>query len=234
MTQTPEELAAPIVEDMKSAAKFDLRSALTKVSYPTQDVTVYLEGHKAHEINVILDEIADLEAEAETLTAKAQGTITDAPEHEGVLTKIAALQEQEKALLAEIKESALTFTLRGVAPAVWRIIDKEARRKIKPQTNSEDDQLEAQLERNKYVNIELVSKGTVKITNSEGIVDSSALTSEVAEQLFDGLLETEWLKLQEGIQNLTFAHTLFQNVAMQDADFLSKPSADQTSPATSE
>lgn len=234
MTQTPEELAAPIVEDMKSAAKFDLRSALTKVSYPTQDVTVYLEGHKAHEVNVILDEIADLEAEAEGLTAKAQGTITDAPELEGVEAKIAELHKQEKALLEEIKASSLTFTMRGVAPAVWRLIDKEARRKIKPDTKSEDDVLEAQLLRNQYVNVELVSKGTVKITNADGVVDSSALTHEVAEQLFDGLLEPEWMKLQEGVQNLTFAHSLFQNVAMQDADFLSKPSADQTSPATSE
>lgn len=234
MTQTPEELAAPIVEDMKSAAKFDLRSALTKVSYPTQDVTVYLEGHKAHEVNVILDEIADLEAEAEGLSAKAQGTITDAPELEGVQAKIAELHEREKALLAEIQESALTFTLRGVAPAVWRLIDKEARRKIKPNTKSEDDQFEAQIERNQYVNIELVAKGTVRIVNSEGVGDSSALTHEVAEQLFEGLLEPEWMKLQEAIQNLTFAHTLFQNVAMQDADFLSKPSADQDKQATSE
>lgn len=234
MTQTPEELAAPIVEDMKSVEKFDLRSALTKVSYPTQDVTVYLEGHKAHEVNVILDEIADLEAEAEGYTAKAQGTITDAPELEGVQEKITALQEQEKALLAEIKDSALTFTLRGVAPAVWRLVDKEARRKIKPNTKSEDDQLEAQIERNKYVNIELVAKGTVRIKNAQGVEDSSALTFDVAEQLYDGLLESEWTKLQDGIQNLTFAQTLFNNVTLQDADFLSKPSADPASQATSE
>lgn len=230
MTQTPE----AIVEDMKSVEKFDLRSALSKVSYPTQDVTVYLDGAKAHELNVVLDEISELEHKAQGFSAEAQGSMVDAPEMEEAKAEIAALKEREAELIKEIAGSALTFTLRGVAPSQWRLIDKEARRKIKPNTKSEDDQLEAQLERNKMVNIEIVSKGTVKITDANGNVDSSALSVETVEQLFDGLLETEWMKLQEGINNLTFAHTLFQNVAMQDADFLSKSSADPDKQATSE
>lgn len=230
MTQTPE----AIVEDLKSVEKFDLRSALSKVSYPTQDVTVYLDGAKAHELNVVLDEISDLEHKAVGYSAQAQGSMVDAPEKEDVDAEIAELKVQEAALIKEIAASALTFTLRGLAPTQWRLIDKEARRKIKPASKSEEDQFEAQLERNQMVNIEIVAKGTVKITDANGNVDPSALSVDTAEQLFNGLLETEWMKLQEGIQNLTFAHTLFQNVAMQDADFLSKPSADQDSQATSE
>ena len=89
--------------------------------------------------------------------------------------------------------------------------------------------MEAQLERNKAVNIEIVAKGTVKVTDANGDVSEGAVTVEAAEQLFDALLEPEWMKLQETIQNLTFANTVFQNVAMQDADFLSKSSADQDS-----
>lgn len=230
MTQTPE----AIVEDLKSEKKFDLRSALTKTSYPTQDVTVYLDGHKAHELNLVLDEIADLEQKAKGLTAEATGGITDDPEKESVDAEIETLKARELELLAEIRDSALTFSLRGLAPAQWRLIDKDARRKIKPLTKSEDDEFEAQLERNKAVNIEIVARGTVKITDAQGNEDTSAVSVETAEQLFDALLEPEWLKLQDTIQNLTFAHTLFNNVVMQDADFLSKPSADQDSQATSE
>lgn len=230
MTQTPE----AIVEDLKSETKFDLRSALSKTSYPTDDVTVYLDGHKAHELNLVLDEISELEHNAKKLSAASNGTIVDDPAKEEVDERIEALKERELELIKEIRDSALTFTVRGVAPSQWRILDKEARRKIKPNTKSEDDVFEAQLERNEYVNVGLLALGCVKITNAAGQVDSSALSRESAQTVFDTLIEPEYVKLKEAVENLTFAHTLFQRVAMQDADFLSKSSADPDNQATSE
>lgn len=230
MTNTPE----AIVEDLKSVEKFDLRSALQKTSYPTDDVTVYLDGHKAHELNLVLDEIDELEGKALSLSAAVSGGIVDDPEKEAVDEQIAALKERELELLKEIRDSALTFTIRGVAPTQWRILDKEARRKIKPASKSEDDQFEAQLDRNEYVNVGLLALGCVKITNAAGQSDTSALKREDAQTLFDSLIEPEFVKLKNAVENLTFAHTLFQNVAMQDADFLSKSSADPDSQVTSE
>ena len=234
MTQTPEELAAPIVAEMKSVGKFDLSAALKKTSYPTQDVTVYLDGYTAHELNELLDEVSELEHKAVGYSALAQGSMTDAPEKEDIEAEIAALKARELELIKEISASALTFSLRGLAPAQWRLIDKEARRKVKAASKSEDDVLEAQIERNKLVNIEIVAKGIVKVTDANGDVSEGAITLKAAEDMFDALLEPEWLKLQDTIQNLTFANTVFQNVSMQDADFLSKPSADQDSQATSD
>ena len=234
MTQTPEELAAPIVAEMKSAGKFDLSAALKKTSYPVKDVTVYLDGYKAHELNELLDEVSELEHKAVGYSALAQGSMVDAPEKEAIDAEIAELKARELELIKEISGSALTFTLRGLAPAQWRLIDKEARRKIKPESKSEDDVLEAQIERNKRVNIEIVAKGIVKVTDANGDVSEGAITLEASEGMYDGLLEPEWMKLQDNIQNLTFANTVFQNVAMQDADFLSKSSADLDSQATSD
>lgn len=230
MTKTPEEA----VEELKSESKFDLRSALQKTSYPTDDVTVYLDGHKAHELNLILDQIDELEGKALTLTAAVSGGIVDDPEKEEVDAKIAELKVREKELLGEIRDSALTFTIRGVAPTQWRILDKEARRKIKAESKSEEDQFEAQLERNEYVNVGLLALGCVKITNAAGQEDTSALKREDAQTVFDSLIEPEFIKLKTAVENLTFAHTLFQNVTMQDADFLSKSSADPDTQATSE
>jgi hypothetical protein len=223
-----------IVEDLKSVEKFDLRSALTKASYPTEDVTVYLDGHKAHELNVVLDAIAEREEKSESLTAGKNGGIADSPEKESVDEEIAKLKAREVALLQEIRDSALTFTLRGVAPTQWRVLDKEARRKIKANTKSEEDQFEAQLERNEYVNVGLLALATVKITNAAGQEDTSAVKRETAQQLFDALIEPEFMKLKSSVENLTFAHTLFNNVTLQDADFLSKSSADLDKQATSE
>lgn len=230
MTSTPEE----IVEDLKSVEKFDLRSALTKASYPTEDVTVYLDGHKAHELNLVLDAIDEREQKSESLAAGKNGGIADDPEKETVDAEIEALKKREVELLKEIRDSALTFTIRGVAPTQWRVLDKEARRKIKAVSKSDEDQFEAQLERNEWVNVGLLALATVKITNAAGQEDTSALKRETAQQLFDSLIEPEFMKLKNSVENLTFAHTLFNNVAMQDADFLSKSSADPASQATSE
>lgn len=231
---TPEELAAPIVEELKSPGKFDLKAALAKTSYPTEDVTIYVDGDSTHERNLVLDVIADLEIKADALSAKAQGSMVDAPEKAEIDETIALLQKRADELLEVVRSSALTFKLRGVAPKQWRLIDKEARRKIKATSKSEDDQFEAQLLRNERVNVELISVGTVKITDANGNEDNSRLSVEDSQTLFDNLLETEWLKLKQAIENLTFAHTLFQNVALQDADFLSKSSADPDKQATSE
>lgn len=226
--------ADALVEDLKSPGKFDLRSALTKTSYPTDEVTIYLDGDATHERNLVLDMIEELQRKAEGLTAEKTGGITDDPEKETVDALIVNLEAREKELLAQVRASALKFTLRGVAPSQWRIVDKEARRKIKPLTKSEEDMLEASLERNEYVQVELLTKATVKITDANGNEDTSALKREDAQTLFDTLLESEWIKLKDAYENITFAHALFNNVVLQDADFLSKSSADPDKQDTSE
>lgn len=225
--------AEAIVEDLKAPGKFDLRSALTKTSYPTDDVTIYLDGDATHERNTVLDMISELEHKAAGLSAEKSGGIVDDPEKETVDALITNLEARAEELLAQVRASALTFKLRGVAPSQWRIIDKEARRTIKPNTKSEDDQLEAQLERNEYVQVELLTKATVKITDATGNEDDSALSRADAQTLFDTLLESEWIKLKDSYENITFAHALFNNVVLQDADFLSKSSADRDKPDTS-
>lgn len=218
--------ADALVEDLKSPGKFDLRAALTKTSYPTDDVTIYLDGDATHERNLVLDMIDELERKSADLSAAKSGGITDDPEKETVDALIENLKAREVELLEQVRSSALTFKLRGVAPSQWRLIDKEARRKIKPNTKSDEDQLEAQILRNEYVQVELLSKAAVKITNAAGDEDTSALSREDAQTLYDTLLESEWEKLKNSYENITFAHALFNNVVLQDADFLSKSSAD--------
>lgn len=225
--------ADALVEDLKAPGKFDLRSALTKTSYPTDEVTIYIDGDATHERNTVLDMIEELQRKSSELSAEKTGGIVDDPEKEGVDALIVSLEERAEELLAQVRASALKFTLRGVAPSQWRIIDKEARRKIKPDTKSDEDLLEAQIERNEYVQIELLTKATVKITDANGNEDTSALSREDSKTLFDTLLESEWMKLKDSYENITFAHALFNNVVLQDADFLSKSSADPDKQDTS-
>lgn len=229
MSETKEAEALAIVEDLKSPGKFDLGSALRNTSYPSDDVTVYIDGQKAHELNVNYDEIAELSQEALKYTAANQGSMTDGPEKEVLDAQVAVLEERQKEILREIAASALTFRIRGVAPAQWRLIIKKWQREMRKNFNIVEDQAEAEEWANEKIDAELVSKAIVKVIDADGDEDDAAITQEVAESLRDTVLQSEWTKLLGAANSLTFANGLFNQVIAADADFLSKSSADRTS-----
>jgi hypothetical protein len=51
---------------------------------------------------------------------------------------------------------------------------------------------------------------------------------ETVEELQGSVLQSEFAKLLDAANNMTFANGLFSNAIAADADFLSKPSAEQT------
>jgi hypothetical protein len=216
LSQTPEE----IVEDLKTSETFDLVSVLTDVSYPSEDVKVYLNGAKAHELNTLEAELEVLERSSEA--AGNDGGIAESPEKQEFDAQIEVLKERKKAVIEEIRKSALTFTLRGIAPEQWRIIGKTWRHKIKPASKSEDDIIDCENLRNVKINAELLSKCIVKVTNASGGVSNGAVTVEAAEKLYDTLLDSEYDRLFNTATNLTFANGLFHNAIAGDADFLSE------------
>lgn len=212
-----------IVEGLKDEKKFDLKKALEKTTYPTGEVTVYLDGYKAYEIHEIAEKLLDLRVRSAELAAQHNGGITDSPEKEEVDSQIEALEAREKELIEEVKKSGLTFHMRGVAPAVWRAIDKKWRAKIRPDSQSEFDINEANMERNERVNNDTIAHAIVKVVAADGSVDASGWTEEQAGELFGVLLQPEWLKLKNLADKLTFAETLFEQTVETDADFLPQP-----------
>lgn len=211
-----------VIEEMKADETFDLVDALNQVSYPTGSVKVYLDAAGAEELNEVLQEISELGRKATEFSAEAQGSMTDAPEKEAIDAEIEQLQAREKELIEKVSGSALTFHMRGVAPEAWRILVKEARRKNKPATKSEEDVQEAQEAQIEYLDNELVARSIVKIVNAKGNEDKRAVTAATVSKLRGALLQSEWERVLDKANTLTFANSVFHNVKAADADFLSQ------------
>lgn len=228
-----EKTAEDYVEEMKSEESFDLSTALRKASYPTDDVTVYLDGETAYELDDLLNEISDLGFKSAGLSAANTGGMTDDPEKAEIDAKIEELNGQVKEAITRIRSSALTFKLRGLAPKQWRTIVSSWERKIRPETKADIDVLEAENKRNDKSNAEILAKSVVSITDASGKVSKGAVSIEQIEELHDTIISEEFAKLMSKANVLTFANGRFNHVLASDADFLSKPSEDPTSEATS-
>jgi len=223
------EAAKAKVEELKAPGKFDLANALKGASYPTEAVSIFLNGELAHELNINYDRIAELAQEALQYKAGNNGGMADGPEKEPLDAEIAELEATNRELLAEIAKSVLTFQLRGVAPAQWKLIIKKWQREMKKHFTLPEEQLEAEEWANAQIDAELVAKATIKVTDADGDEDAGAVSQETALELAGTVLQSEWQKLLGAANNLTFANGLFAQAIAADADFLSKSSLEQIS-----
>lgn len=206
-----EENTEALVEGMKSEESFDLLAAVADVAYPTGEATIYLNGALAHEYNELRGELDVLKAD----------------EHQGISDPDQlALQERIDAVREEIRKSALTFHMRGVAPAVRKAISAKARATFKtPKNADEEAKQEIWMEENAWITNELVRHSIVKVVNAKGQTATKGYTNEDIQKLADTLIASEFAKLDSLCASLTTASNLFSETL--DADFLPKPSADQ-------
>lgn len=218
---TNEETAQAAANELANDETFDLADVLNDVTYPTDKVTIYLKGDKTHELNLTLQAKAELKAKAAEL-AKEQDGIVPSEEQDLVDLEIDELHTKELALLGAIRDSALTFHMRGLAPEQWRVIIKQWEHKIKPATKSEEDIQEANNSRNRKINAEIIATSVIKTVNAKGASSKGAITIQAAEKLYDVLLESEYQRLLAKANQLTFTNSLFHNMIAADADFLSK------------
>jgi hypothetical protein len=222
--EIPETIKAA-VEEAKSPAKFNVRDAFkqNKNAYPERTVTIFTDGKTAGELQEVTEEIAELEVDLAVAQEQNKGGITESPEVAEVEAKIAEAEARQKALIKTVAESAWKVRVRGVAPALWRSIDKNWRAKIQPDDKTNEDQVkEADIERYEKVSCDMVAHGVVSITNASGEVDDSGIDLEFAEELYNFLMQSEWVKIKEMVDELSFSNGLFNRVLEEDADFLSQ------------
>ena len=246
--------AVEIAEGLKSEKTFSARAAVTGATYPQDKIDVYSDAQLAHELNVAAHEAAQARFLAETIKdrfAKTQreaaaadlgveaepytGDGTEAPGYEDANDEALSLEVRVADRVKELRKTVLTFHLRGLAPAQWRLIHKKWRKEIKPPArknfpNTEDGEEEYELltherniERNDSINHDTIASAIIKVTNPEGEADTSVWTVEDVRNLFDSYMESEYEKIKNLVQQLTFANNLFHIAVEQDADFLSKP-----------
>lgn len=193
-------------------------------------------------------ELAGLLTQQLELSAESTGGITDDPEKDVVdkqvvkhrketaagIKKIeASLKEQEaeiERLLGVVKESALTFKLRGLAPKQSELIVAKWERQYKEPARgdyeNETDYMHAQnltsRNRNRAIVVDQVRTSIVSVTGSDLVEHTGGWKYEQGVELWDELDDSERTKLNTMVGNLTFANALYSRVATEDADFLAK------------
>lgn len=191
-------------------------------------------------------ELAGLLARQMELTAEAAGGITDDPEKEAVDKQIlkheketaagikkieASLKKQEaeiERLLGVVRESALTFKLRGLAPkqsemivAKWERFYKEpARGDYENETDFLLDHNTAMKKRNRSIVVDQVRTSMVSVTGSDLVEHTIGWTYAEGVEFWDEIDDSERTKLNSMVGNLAFANALYSRVATEDADFL--------------
>lgn len=248
------ESAVEIAEGLKSEKTFDARKAITGATYAKDHIDVYSDAELAHELNIAANDAAKARFLAESIregwikkqVAEANTDSVEAEPYEGNGTEApgwdkaddAALNLEDKVaeLVTKLRDSVLTFHVRGLAPAQWRLIDKKWRKEIRPparknypQTEDGEEEYELavherNIERNDSINQDVIASAITKVVRKvDGAEDSSVWKVEDVRQLFESYLESEFDKIKNLVQQLTFANNLFGIAVEQDADFLSKP-----------
>lgn len=116
-----------------------------------------------------------------------------------------------KELQKQIADSALTFTLRGLAPKVVEVMMN------KMNVNSKDISDEERVKRFIESTDALTAATIVKVVTADGREDKRAWDTERAAALRGVLLQSEYEKLSEGVATVNFDGKLFDEAV--DAGF---------------
>lgn len=182
------------VEKATDKSTFSLVEAIKGRGYPTDEVTVYLNADAAYnlaETNALLTVLANK---------------SDTEEYE-------TLDAVAQQLKAELLESAQTLYLRGISPGELNKISKKVRKQGAEEGLDEDE-----------VSLKLtaawIAPHIVRVERADGAVDEHLWSPDEVETLMDLLPQTEWLKIDQAINKLSFTSAYYDQLV--DAGFLSK------------
>lgn len=213
-----QENVAEAVEELKENHTLtDILNKQTK--FAERDVVTYLNYDSALKAFDLQEEIVALENRIETARNLKHRSITDdsveelQTAQEEVLAELTALND-------EIQSSRAVWSVRGLSPSEWKIIDKTARQRVPVKRDvTEQERVEAEYERNEYVNISTLHKGIREVSFADG-TKISEITYEDAQNLWNSIPMEVSLTVKDKIDELTYAsRTFHQDIA--SADFLS-------------
>lgn len=185
-----------MVAEAQKRGKFSLADAIKGRAFPEKSVDVYLDANAAMQLEEINKELNDLiklgnTEEYDKLELVAQG------------------------LAQQIKDSKLTFHMRGVGQA-----EVEAAVKKADELYPDADEDQENPDWVKYYLSHLIAANIVKVTDAEGNEDTTKFTPEEMIELRGVIPIDSWSVLIETMQKLTLATSYFS--AATDAGFLPK------------
>lgn len=182
------------VNEILEPESFSIVDAITGTSRPEDTVRVYTDRQAAQDLlrmNTEMEEIANLQE---------RGKEVDLDYYE-------ALEEQAQQLREKVLDSSYVFTLRGLTRDEWEVDRNRLR----------DSDLSDMQVGHEYT-ILVFARSLVKVEDSKGRVDEREFTVSEAEVIYNMLPPSEWERVNEAIQQLTFASAYFDKAV--DAGFL--------------
>lgn len=181
-----------------------------------------------------IEKHAELATSIEDEPYKGDGT--EAPDYAAAAAEAVELEGKVAEAIHKLRTCVLTFHLRGLAPKQWRLIDAKWRKEIKaparknfPNTPEGEEEFEVathekNVARNHAINNDLIASAIVKVVRKhDGATDTNVWKEEDVAHINDTYLESEYDKLKDLVNQLTWARNLFNIAVEQDADFLPKP-----------
>lgn len=216
-TETPEE----ILEEFGKEESFSLIDFVKhKTRFPTREVGVCLDYEAAFTAQELANRIADLENAIE-YDQKESTSIVGA-DNSAEEAELAELREKIVPVIEDYNAAQITFTLRGVAPKLWRVIDTKHRQKhaaeIKDVAKGSPEVTEANIRMNQAVNLDLLAESIISIETPDGKkADYAGKKVPVADlkYFFENVTEAEWSKLVNMAENLTFSNFAFEQEAAE-------------------
>jgi hypothetical protein len=185
-----------MVTEAQKRGKFSLADAIKGRAFPEKSVDVYLDANSAMQLEEINKELNDLIKLGKT------------EEYD----KLELVAQQ---LAQQIKDSKLTFHMRGVGQA-----EVEAAVKKADELYPSNDEGEDNPDWIKYYLSHLIAANIVKVTDADGNEDATKFTPEEMIELRGIVPVDSWGVLVETMQKLTLATSYFS--AATDAGFLPK------------
>jgi hypothetical protein len=188
------EEAMELAQEAQSKKVFNLSDAIKGRSYPQKDTVIYLDDESAMKL-VELDE---------------QMSYTTDP------AELKKLEAEADKLSKSIKDSALTFKMRGVSQDAIELVLKQLNEKYKVKGSAGTENPEWMKD---YITT-LVGMNIISVVDASGSADEATYDFEKTEEIRRNIPAAEWGKLVEMMQKLTLAGGYFEQLT--DAGFLQK------------
>lgn len=185
-----------LAEEAQKRGKFNLADAIKGRAFPEKSVDVYLDANAAMQLEEVNKDLSDLKILGNT-------------------EEYDKLEEFAQELAKQIRNSRLTFHMRGVGQAEVEAAVKKAD-ELHPDIDDNGDNPDWV----RYYLAHLIAANIVKVTDAEGNEDNAKFTPEDMIELRGILPIDSWSALVETMQKLTLATSYFNSVT--DAGFLPK------------
>lgn len=192
------------IEAATAEDTFDVLAFVKGAATPEDDVTVYTDADAAMRTAKSL--IAE-KAKREAKENNDEYSLADDYDDEDT----AVLSEEELEELHErLLNSAITFHVKGLAPAALKALEKSLQAKLDYKEGRANPEYDEALER------ELISRSIVRVTNAAGAVSNAAWTVEQVSELTDNLYPSELNKLFVAVAQINYVAAIFDRAVSAD------------------